>query len=60
MLFAGVVDQHIEPPEGVDYLLHRSVAERLVAKVAGNEDGAAAFGLDGLLCLFGVVMLAQI
>ena len=60
MLLAGIVDQHVEPPEGVDHLLDRGVAERLVAKVAGNEDRAAAFGFDDLLGLFGVVMLAQI
>jgi hypothetical protein len=60
MLLAGVVDQHVEPPERVDDLLHRRLAEILVAKVAGDEDRALPLGLDDLLGLRGVVMFAKI
>ena len=60
MLLAGVVDEDVEPAELIDGLLHRLLAELLVADVAGNGDRLAPFLLDDLLGLGGVVMLAQI
>src|SRR5687768_4447856 len=60
MLLAGVVDEDVEPAELIDRLLHRALAEGLVADVAGNRDRPAALALDDLLRLPGVVMLAQI
>jgi hypothetical protein len=60
MLLGGVVDQDVEPAELVDRLLHRSLAECLVAEVAGDGQGPPPFLLDNLLRRLRIVMLAQI
>jgi hypothetical protein len=60
VLLGGVVDQDVEAAELVEDLGHRGEAERLVADVAGDGDGAAAFRLDDALGLRGVVMLAKV
>ena len=60
MLFASVVDEDVELAELVHGLLHRLIAERLVADIPGNGECAAAFLLDDLPGLGGIVMLAEI
>jgi hypothetical protein len=60
VLLAGIVDQDIEPAEGVDYLLHGAEAEIAAAEVAGDADGAAALGLDELLRVRRILMLVEV
>ena len=60
MLLAGIVDEHVEPPELVDGFLDRALAETLVADVAGNGDRPASFLFDNVLGLGGIVVLAQV
>ena len=60
LLEGGVVDEDVELAELVDRLLDRVLAEFGVGDVAGEQDAAAAFLLDGLLGLLRVLVLVEI
>src|SRR5438067_3809202 len=60
MLFAGIVDEDIEPAELIDGFADRELTDLLVADVAGNRDRPAPFLVDDLLRLRGIVVLAKI
>ena len=46
LLEGRVVDQHVEPAEGLHRLGDGAVAEARVLDVAGDQQAAPAFGLD--------------
>ncbi len=60
VLERGVVDQHVEPAEGLRRLRHGLVAESRFAHVAGDQQAAAAFGLDRAPGFARVVVFVQI
>ena len=60
LLEGGVVDEDVELAEFLDGLLDRVLAEFGVGDIAGEENAAAAFLLDSLLGLLGVLVLVEI
>ena len=60
LLEGGVVDEDVELAEFVDGLLYRVLAEFGVGDIAGEENATAAFLLDSLLGLLGVLVLVEI
>src|SRR4029079_17460339 len=60
VLLAGIVDENVEPAQLVDRLADGSLAELLVADVAGDRDRLAPLLLDNLPGPGGVVMFAQV
>ena len=60
VLLGGVVDQQIEPAEGLDGAREGLAAERLVADVAGDREAAPPLFLDQLPGRAGVGVLVEI
>ena len=60
VLLGGVVHQDVEPAELLHRLLDAALAERLVADIARDLDGVAAFVFDQLDRFVGVLVLFKI
>ena len=59
-LMRGVVDQYVDPTEGLDRPLDNGAAMRRIADIAGDQQRLAARLLNQSLRLGGVLILGQI
>src|ERR1044072_4930544 len=57
MLLSRIVDQHVDPTEARDHLVHCLVAECLLADVALDEQHLSTLPFDHCSCLPGIGLL---